>query len=299
MIAVVPVLCVGCLILATVGIALFFGARFRSRLRRHPAFTSTEEPSSPIPPVTYASPDHPLLDQLRRTYRLDEIAGDGRELDQLARLLTWVHGLTTHARNPSWPERMNGLHLVELAREQGKRFNCWMYATVLNDVLLSLGHASRIIHLWPKKERPNESHVVTSVYSREREKWIHLDPDMCAFVTDESAVPLSVMEIRERIIARQPLRVSDSIHIAGAGWIGRPLLKRVYLWYLSKNIFRMDCRQQSEPDYESHASGKVYLHLIPDGYHDEWLSEPRRTERGNTIRYLRDEQVFWAPPPRD
>jgi hypothetical protein len=171
-----------------------------------------------------------------------------------------------------------------------------MYSTVMNDALLSLGFASRITHLYPRKERPNESHVVVSVYSHGHQKWIHVDPDMRAFVTDEGGTPLSIGEIRERIIDRRPLRVSDTIHMAYASLLGKRLLKRLYVWYLSKNIFRIDCPARSEPDYETATSGRTYLQLIPDGYHDDWLKAPRVTERGNTIHYLRDPEAFWAAP---
>jgi len=272
-----------------------FGRRFRNRLRRHPAFTPSAQ-ATWNGSIDYAEPDHPLLTELRDMYDLEAIAGTGAEIDRFVRLMSWVHGLTTHARNPSWPKRFDGLHLVELAREQGKRFNCWMYAIVLNDVLLSMGFASRVIHLWPYVESPNESHVVVSVFSREYETWIHLDPDMCAYVTDEDGTPLGIMEIRDRIVRRAPLRVSNTIHMAYASLLGKRLLKRLYIWYLSKNILRIDCPVRSGPPDEPQVPGKAYLHLIPDGYHDEWLDEPRVTERGSTIHYLRDPDLFWQPP---
>ncbi|MFC2077910.1 transglutaminase domain-containing protein [Candidatus Bipolaricaulota bacterium] len=284
------------LLVAPIFTLLFFGARFRSRLRRHPGFTPFAKPATWAGSIAYASPAHPILAEFREAFGLDAVAGGGPEMERLVRLMQWVHGLTTHAPNPTKPDRMTGLHLTRLALENGQRFNCWMYATVLNEAYLALGFASRITHLWPHKENPNESHVVTSVYSRELRKWLLMDPDMCAFVTDEHGTTLGGGEIRERLIRRAPLRVSDTIHMAYASWIWKPLLKRLYIWYLSKNIFRFDCPARSESDYESESSGRVYLHLIPDGYHDEWLISPRVTERGNTIHYVRDSDVFWHAP---
>jgi hypothetical protein len=167
---VIAILALAGLIASIVMVLTFFGFRFRSRLRRHPQFTPPAGPSAALDSIVYASPEHPTLAAFRKKHDFESVAGQGTELERLARLMEWVHGLTTHARNPSWPERRNGLHLAELAREQGKRFNCWMYAIVLNDVLLSMGYASRVIHLWPHKEHPNESHVVTCVYSRDLSK---------------------------------------------------------------------------------------------------------------------------------
>jgi len=272
------------------------GRRFRLRLLRHPTFTRPKTPPTWTGPIEYAKAKHPVLSEFRSIHNLEDIAGRGPETERLVRLMCWVHALTTHTPNPPKPERMNGLHLATIAKKEGKRFNCWMYATVLADACLSLGHPARILHLWPKKEVPNESHVVTGVYVRDLGKWVMLDPDMCAYVTDENGIPLGVDEIRKRMIRRTPLRVTDTIHIAYASWLGKRLLKRLYLWYLSKNIFRVDCRERSEPDYETTPSGRTYVHLIPDGYHDEWLKQPCVTSRGNTIHYIRDPHLFWQAP---
>ena len=293
---VIALLALAGIIALIVLVLAFFGFRFRSRLRRYPRFTPPAGPSAALDSIVYASPEHPTLAAFREKYDLERVAGQGTEVERLARLVEWVHGLTTHARSPSWPESLSGLHLAELAREQGKRFNCWMYALVLNDVLLSMGYPSRVIHLWPYKEPPNESHVVTCVYSRDLSKWVMLDPDMRATVTDEAGSPLGIDEIRARIICREPLRVADSIHLAYASLLGRPLLKRLYIWYLSKNIFRYDTPARSKPDYATNTSGRTYIHLIPDGYHDEWLTSPRVTKRGNTIHYVRDPKAFWQAP---
>ncbi|MGB2982807.1 MAG: transglutaminase domain-containing protein, partial [Candidatus Bipolaricaulia bacterium] len=275
-----------------------FGARFRSRLRRHPGFAPLKTQPAWDGVIDYAPPANPILSEFRETHALDAVAGEGSEMERLVRVMQWAHGLTTHAPNPSRPDRMTGLYLTRLALDEGKRFNCWMFATVLNDAYLSLGFASRIVHLWPHRENPNESHVVTNVYSRELEKWVLMDADMCAYVTDEQGIPLGPDEIRERLIRRAPLYVSDTIQMAYASWLGKPLLKRLYLWYLSKNLFRFDCPERSEPDYETRPSGREYVHLIPDGYHDEWLSAPPVTARGNTIHYIRDPAVFWRAPGR-
>ena len=293
---VIVVVALAVLVALILGTLAAFGRRFRSHLRRHPGFTPPAVPPAPIEPIRYASPEDPVLGEFRETYDLESVAGSGSEMERLTRLLGWVHGLTTHARNPSRPNRMNGLHLAGLAIAEGKRFNCWMYATVMNDACLALGFASRIVHLWPHKEHPNESHVVTCVYSRDLAKWVMLDPDMCAYVADGAGVPLGVDEIRRRLVRGEPLRIANTIQLAYASWLGRPLLKRLYAWYLSKNIFRYDAPARSEPDYETRKSGRVYFHLIPDGYHDEWLATPRVTARGNTIHYLRDPEVFWRPP---
>jgi len=287
----------GGVLLAAAATFLAFGRRFRARLARHPIDAAASgSVSSWAGPFEYAPSTDPELTQLRETHELDRIAGAGPEIERLVRLMCWVHALTTHAVYPSHPEEMTGLYLARSALEHGKRFNCWMYATVLNDVLLSLGFASRIVHLYPPKQSPKESHFVTVVYSREHDRWIQLDPDMCAYVTDENGTPLGTGEIRERIADRQPLRVSDTIHFAHASWLGRRLLKRIYIWYLSKNLFRLQCPACSRPGYETEFAGNVYVQLLPKGYHDDWLEKARQGRQGVRFFSVRAPELFWAPP---
>jgi len=273
-----------------------FGLLFRIRLGQHATFTPIGSGQAGAAIVEYAPLSHPLLRELRETFCLDAIAGEGADFERLTRLMNWVHGLSAHARTPSRPQRMNGLHLAHLAQEEGKRLNCLMYSTIMNDATLSLGIPSRILYLLPHKNPPPENHVVTAAYCQELGKWVMFDADMNAFVTDPDSAPLGLAEIRRRLVLRQPLSVSDSVDLRYASLLGRRLLKRLYVWYLSKNIFRMVCPVRSEPDYETAKSGRRYMQLIPDGYNDEWLVAPRRTPAGNETWCTRDEEAFWQEP---
>lgn len=292
----IAVLVVGAVLSAMLAAYFVIGWRFRVRLSRHVTFTPGERSEEGAAVVDYAPASHPLLQEFRESFGLTSLAGEGSDFARLVRVMNWVHNLTTHARNPSRPEHTSGLHLARLA-QQGKKINCWMYSTIMNDAVLALGIPARIIHLRPPTEPPRESHVVASAYCRELERWILFDADMNAVVRDEEGMPLGVREIRRRIADRRPLRVSDSVHMKGVSFLGHRIGKRLYLWYLSKNIFRMDCPMLSRPDYEAAASGRRYIQLIPDGYNDPWLAAPHRTPAGNEVRYTRDEDAFWQAPP--
>jgi len=269
---------------------------FRARLAQHATFTVTASESVQEDEFEYAPPTHPALVEFREAYRLDQIAGSGTEMERIVRVMQWVHSLTKRSFRPSRPAQMTGLHLATQALEHGQRFNCWMYSTVLNDALLSLGFTSRLVHMYPPQERPKESHVVVDVYSRPHEKWVHLDADLCAYVSDEHGVPLGTGEIRQRIIDRRPLRVSDTVDISYVSFLWTALLKRIYVWYVAKNIFRIESPLRSEPGYETEFDGNQYIQLIPDGYHDAWLEQPRSSRSGAVFRYTRDERAFWRKP---
>jgi hypothetical protein len=264
------------------------------RLRAYPTF-SGRAASAPIPPIIYAAPDHVKLRELLEEIPLEEIAGAGSDAAQAVALMRWVHSLTKHSPNPPRPKQLDAVYLIRLCRERGQRLNCWLFATILNDIYLALGFASRIIHLNPVAEKPRESHVVTCVYLRDVERWVLMDPDMRGYIVDEQGTPIGVREVRARLSSGLPLCINDDVDMAGVKWLPRPLRKALYRWYLSKNCFRYDCPVRSEPGYES-IQGRIYVQAIPDGYHEEWLAAPRVTPRGNTILCTTDEGAFWASP---
>jgi hypothetical protein len=282
------------LLAATCAALVLSKRRFMRRLRAYPTF-SGRAASAPIPPIIYAAPDHVKLRELLEEIPLEEIAGAGSDAAQAVALMRWVHSLTKHSPNPPRPKQLDAVYLIRLCRERGQRLNCWLFATILNDIYLALGFASRIIHLNPVAEKPRESHVVTCVYLRDVERWVLMDPDMRGYIVDEQGTPIGVREVRARLSSGLPLCINDDVDMAGVKWLPRPLRKALYRWYLSKNCFRYDCPVRSEPGYES-IQGRIYVQAIPDGYHEEWLAAPRVTPRGNTILCTTDEGAFWASP---
>ncbi|MDD5264637.1 MAG: transglutaminase-like domain-containing protein [Candidatus Bipolaricaulis sp.] len=293
---------VGASIIALVGggcaAVMLFGRRFVGRLRAHATFS--EDAAAPIPVFSYASPDDPHLRELREKYSLEQVAGSGTDTERAIALMRWVHGLGKHASRPPCPERLDALYLIPLCREEKRRLNCWLFAAILNDVYLALGYPSRMVHLKPFREPPRESHFVTSIYLRDIQRWAWMDPDGRGFMVDEQGLPLGVQEVRQRLTDGRPLCINDDVDPAHAewlpSWLPRRLLKYLYRWYLSKNCFRYRCSTRSEPDFESKASGRTYVEVVPDGYHPEWLAKAEVTPRGNTIAYTTNPRSFWAPP---
>jgi len=271
------------------------------RLQLHPRFTPHELASNEAPAEAfrYASASDPLLTEFKEEFKLDAIAGEGSEIERWMRLMNWVHQLTVRSPSPKHPKEYSGLYLARAALAKRQRFNCVMYSTVLNDALLSLGYCSRIVCMYPIQEPPSECHYIVTVFSRELKKWVMLDADFRTIVTNEQGIPLHPGEIREHLLEGKHLLYSDSIHSNGV--ISRWLVpKRFWKWslskYLAKNVFRFQGAIESSPRYEDLPSGRTYIQLIPDGYHDEWLDKPRETKLGNTIIYTRDETYFWSVP---
>jgi len=283
-------------VLLPLGSYLFFKRRFVLRLRDHAGYSRTPHSAQWDVCFSAASPDDENLQLLREAHKLSDIAGGGSNQERAIRLMNWVHALTSHAVNPSTPSDLTAMNLIRLCQQQGKRINCWMYSIILNECLLSVGISSRMVHLSPPKERPKESHLVVAVYLQDRKKWIMLDPDTGSFFVDEQGDLLGVAEIRERLISGTFLGVSEDLSMPKANWLPIRWRKAVYKVYLSKNIFRISCPRRSDVRTNLQEDRRISYELIPDGYHPEWLKQPRISTNGNALVYINDADLFWQVP---
>jgi len=166
-----------------------------------------------------------------------------------------------------------------------------MFAVILNEVYLSMGFCSRMIHLKPHSGEEKESHIAVVVYFTELGKWIFMDPGMGGYLMDEAGNILGIPEIRVRLAENQPL-----IPNADVGGFLRVLKPGRYRWYLSKNVFKYACPQHSEFDHETNRRGKVSFELLLVGYCEELLNQPGTTHSDETIVYVCDERRFWLAP---
>ena len=275
------------------------GRQWAGLLKAHPAFSG----KGPSPPAavtfTYAAPTDENLTRLRELYGLDAIAGPGSEAERIINLMRWVYKLTGHANEPEIPKELNAFNLIRLAKDEHMLINCFMKTVILNEVYLAMGWPSRQTHLLPAEKEEEESHFITSVYAPSLGKWIMMDPDMGAYVTDEEGSILGVQEIRSRMITGLPLRVKD---VDESGWFERArgdwsnFTRGVdYLWFLSDFLFKIRCPQRSLFNQASEPN-RVLVELIPDGYREELLQEPRMDTRGRKIIAINDEGLFWQRP---
>lgn len=273
-----------------------------SRLLRESATFSAQRPADAVDvSFQYAPATDPDLTRLRQTYQLDSIAGRGSEIERIINLTRWTFRLTGHANNPEIPKELNAFHLIHLARDEHMQINCYMKTIILNEVFLAMGFASRQTHLLPHSREEEASHFVTSVYSRSLGKWIFMDPDMGAYVTNDKGDILGVSEVRDRLVRGQRLVVRgfDDGGLLGLGGAWQELMnfKRgvSYPWFLTDFVFKIQCPQVSMFDQRSRPN-RSYFQLIPDGYRPELLRAPDTTKSGNTIYFVNDEGLFWQKP---
>jgi hypothetical protein len=275
------------------------GRQWADLLTKHATFSGRQPYPNADVTFTYAAATDQNLARLRKLYDLDTIAGQGPEVERIVNLARWVFQLTGHANEPEIPKELNAFNLIHLAKDEHMQINCYMKTIILNEVYLATGWPSRQTHLLPSEKEEEASHFTTSVYARSLGKWIMMDPDLGAYMTDEKGTILGVAEIRSRMIAGRPLRVKDLVDAgrlesARNDWSN--FTRGVdYLWFLSDFLFKIQCPKRSVFNQASEPK-RVMIELIPDGYREELLQEPRTDERGRKIISINDQGLFWQKP---
>ncbi len=278
------------------------GREWSRLLKENPRFSAQRPVHAVDVSFQYARPSDPDLTRLRRTYKLDSIAGRGSEIERIINLTRWTYRLTGHANDPEIPKELNAFNLIHLARDEHMQINCYMKTIILNEAFLAMGFASRQTHLLPHSHEEDASHFVTSVYSRTLGKWIFMDPDMGAYVTNEKGEILGVSEVRDRLVRGQALVVRgfDGGGLLGLEGVWRDLMNFrrgvSYAWFLSDFVFKIECPQVSMFNQRSRPN-RSYFQLIPDGYRPDLLHAPRTTASGRRICFINDEGLFWQKPP--
>jgi hypothetical protein len=248
------------------------GRQWAGLLKEHPAFSARPAADAVIVAFSYAGPADENLTKLRLTYALDSVAGNGPETERL----------------------------IPLARDKHMMINCYLKTVILSEVYLAMGFESRQTHLLPAEKEDEESHYITSVYSRALGRWVLMDADFGVYATDDQGAILGVAEIRSRLIAGRPVKVRSvgppPSFLAGL-WsnVQSYVDGTSYLWYLQKNIFKIKCPQNSLFNLAA-APNRVYFELVPDGYREELLRAPEITAQGSKVIYTNDEGLFWQRP---
>ena len=215
-----------------------------------------------LPAFTYQSAEEPHLAALRKTYKLDSIAGQGNEVSRFINLLHWVHEQVPHDGNHENPAVRNAPDLLRVCRAEKRGLNCRGLATILNEAYLAMGYKARFVGCLPKDSTDYDSHVINAVYSTTQQKWLWMDPTNDAYVMNEQGQLLSIEEVRARLIDGRPLLVNPT-----ANWNHKvSKTKENYLYqYMAKNLYKLQCPVSSQYDLETRTGRKTlqYVTLLP------------------------------------
>lgn len=114
---------------------------------------------------------------------------------------------------------MNAISLLEFSLDQKSHgINCWAKSQILNEMCLSLGIFSRKVWIMPNSIYDNDCHVVNEIWDTKLNKWIMLDITNNFYWVDENGMPLSILEIRDKVANRKfctPVAPNDNLENLG------------------------------------------------------------------------------------
>jgi len=264
-------------------------------LRRAAKYNPKDDRS--FPEFTYQSAGNPYFISLRKRYNLDSIAGTGDDLSQVVNLMHWLHNLVPHDGNNGNPEIKNAEAMIDVCKKENRGLNCRGLAMTLNECYLALGFKSRYVTCLPKDSLKidNDCHVINTVFLNSLKKWIWIDPTFNTYILDEKGRPLSIEEVRQRIIDDRPVEVSP-----GANWNNKnPVVKEEYLFnYMAKNLYILRSPIESKYDAETpvayqkagNKGNPEYVELLPLDY---FRQKPDKI--GNCYN-TNNPVKFWAKP---
>ena len=250
-----------------------------------------------LPAFRYQAPDETHLAALRKTYKLDSIAGAGNEMSRFINLLHWVHEQVPHDGNHENPKVRNAQNLLSVCQREKRGLNCRGLATILNEAYLAMGYKARFMGCMPKDTTDQDSHVINAVYSTTLQKWLWMDPTNDAYVMNEQGQLLGIEEVRARLLDGRPLLVNPT-----ANWNHQvSKTKEDYLYqYMAKNLYKLQCPVSSQYDLETRANGKViqYITLLPAAASAQKPAVKTGQEGTTslTVYNTSDAAAFWQKP---
>ena len=146
--------------------------------------------------------DNESYSSLLETYHLRDIAGNGSEFVKAKNLMHEYSGRIRHNSTVAiTPENMNADYLMKTYLDNKKEGTyCRAKAQILNEMCLALGIYARKLWVLPLSRLDDEYHVVNEVWDSQYNKWIMLDFTNDLYWVDENAEPLSMLEVRDKII---------------------------------------------------------------------------------------------------
>lgn len=211
---------------------------------------------------SYQSATDPSLAQTRQRFNLDSIAGKRDDISKIKNLTYWVHDIVRHdggSYNPQGPKTLE--NLVDTCQQYNRGVNCRMMAIMLTEALLAEGIPARYLTCQSKNyDTDNDCHVICVAWSESLNKWVWADPTFAAFVTDENGMMLHPGEVRERLIANQPLVLNED-----ANWNHESKqTKEDYLdYYMAKNLYYITAITKNRQAPEGSTAQSTYVTLSP------------------------------------
>ena len=200
----------------------------------------------------------------------------------MIRLMVWVHSNLIPGLEITNIEPFNFINILERTKKEKIESNCWMFATVLNELFLCLGFKSKMVRCMPMDLRFGDCHCVTQAFSKQLGKWVLFDPSFGTYYTNDKEEPINLSEFRRMVVKEQVIRT--------------PLItakkSKELLSYWVKNLFRFETYSVSKFNVESSIENKIIYSLIPLGFN---ISNKYIEKDGYWIKIIhtQNSKAFW------
>lgn len=209
---------------------------------------------------TYCMEDARLA-EVKSHFRLDTLF-DGTETtyQKALKIQRFVSDTLPHGNPPVMPKRLNAISLFAFADSTDQHLNCRHHSILMRDMLLSVGIKARYITCLPYDQDDEDCHVVNEVFLPELGKWAIIDADMDKVLTDMDGVPLSLWELREKLLSGDKYLINGEINDG-----------QYYDTYMTKNSYWYSRHEMSCMDDETDGllPGDRRIALIPEGHRVE------------------------------
>ncbi len=249
-----------------------------------------------FPAFTYQSAESPDLTRLRTKYRLDEVAGSGRDIDRAINLLSWFHDQVPH-QDVKNIAVLTAESVIETYQKTKYAQGCYGLAISMNEIFLSMGFKSRIVICFSNQYPfPVGGHVINNVFIPSLHKWIYMDPQENAYIRDEKGNFLSVGEVRQHLKDGQPLVLNGT-----ANYHGVPTKQEEYLNnFMGNRMYRLICPVNSEYNSETR-DGKTleYVELLPYGSVEPPMTMYETQQKASyriICFHTSNQNLFWQLP---
>lgn len=213
--------------------------------------------------ISYQSRHAPELIRIAERYHVADYFNGGSDLQKILSLMNYVHGIARKSGNNSSPTIRNTDEIMKAA-ELGQLW-CWDYATVLSEMLLSMGVKAVTVSCLPCMF-DYDRHVGVMAYLCDLEKWVFLDPTFNTYFYGE--VPMDIFEIRssysqgEKPVFRHiAIKKEWALVLHGVEYVD---YDSWYSDYMLKDTFRFAFPKNSA--YGCRTSNPETVFLLPNGY---------------------------------
>jgi len=198
---------------------------------------------------------------------LDALAASEKTTwEKSVELAVFVAKNIPHDNQKEFLQERNAITLWEYSRRVSSGFNCRWHATILSELLLSIGIKNRFITCLPEDKNDGDCHVVNNIWLPELGKWAMLDSDMLEFVIDDNNIPMSLAQMREAVRQGKALNVNVLPGFENS-WVAKESGKKYMQAYWAKNLYWFSAHATYGFDLEGKRNlPDFYTCLVPSDF---------------------------------